>query len=269
MFRSAYRRFTDGHEALVGNLTVVSDGVAGIRWFEINNVTSGTPSFVQQSTYQPDTTWRWMGSAAMDSAGDLALGFSASSAGIYPRIRYAGRLADDPANELAQGETTLFAGQGSQNGSGYRWGDYSDLTVDPSDDCTFWYTNEYYPPGVSSYNWRTRIGSFKFDSCIGQLPPPPPPLPPPPPAPPAPPPPPPWPPPPPLPPPSPPPVKAPCTVPNVIGQTLARAETKIRKAHCRTGKVTRKHASARKRGHVIAQSPRPRRTGSSTATRSI
>ena len=164
MFRSAYRHFSDGHEALVGNMTVASGGVAGIRWFEVNNATSGTPGFVQQSTYQPDSTWRWMGSAAMDGNGDLALGFSASSATINPQIRYAGRLASDPANTLAQGEAHLFDGTGSQTDTVSRWGDYSDMTVDPVDDCTFWYTQEYYQV-TSSFNWRTRIGNFKFPSC--------------------------------------------------------------------------------------------------------
>jgi PASTA domain-containing protein/List-Bact-rpt repeat protein len=164
MFRPAYRRFQDGHEALVGDFTVQSGGVSGIRWFEIDNVTSGTPGFVQQSTYQPDNTWRWLGSAAMDAAGDLAIGFSASSAAINPQIRYAGRLSSDPTNQLAQGEATLYAGTGSQTGSGNRWGDYSDLTVDPSDQCTFWYTNEYYAT-TGPFNWRTRIGSFRFPNC--------------------------------------------------------------------------------------------------------
>ena len=164
MFRLAYRRFGDGHEALVGNFTVSSGGVAGIRWWEITNATSGTPGFVQQGTYQPDSTWRWMGSAAMDTLGDLVVGFSASSSSINPQIRYAGRLAGDPAGTLAQGEATLFSGTGSQTGTGGRWGDYSDLTLDPVDDCTFWYTTEYYST-TSSYNWRTRIGNFKFPGC--------------------------------------------------------------------------------------------------------
>lgn len=164
MFRLAYRRFGDGHEAMVGNRSVSSGGVAGIRWWEINNATSGTPSFVQQGTYQPDSTWRWLGSIAMDTSGDIALGFSASSSTINPQIRYAGRLATDPLGTLAQGEATLFAGTGSQTGTGNRWGDYSDLTVDPVDDCTFWYTNEYYAT-TGSFNWQTRIGSFKFPSC--------------------------------------------------------------------------------------------------------
>src|SRR6266542_1517216 len=110
MFRSAYRRFSDGHEALVGNMTVSSGGVAGVRWFEVTNVTSGAASFVQESTYQPDSTWRWMGSAAMDGNGNLAVGFSASDATLHPQIRYAGRLAGDPQNTLAQGEEHLFDG---------------------------------------------------------------------------------------------------------------------------------------------------------------
>ena len=164
MFRSAYRRFSDGHEALVGNMTVQANGVAGVRWFEVTNVTSGTASFVQQSTYQPDTTWRWMGSAAMDGNGNLAVGFSASDATIHPQIRYAGRLSTDPPNTLGQGEAHLFDGAGSQTDTFSRWGDYSDITVDPVDDCTFWYTQEYYSVN-SSFNWRTRIGNFKFPTC--------------------------------------------------------------------------------------------------------
>ena len=166
MFRLAYRNFGD-HEAVATNYTVSAGGVAGIRWIELRNVTNGPVTVFQQSTYQPDTTWRWMGSAAMDGSGNLALGFSVSSSSVGPGIRYAGRLATDPLNTLGQGEAVLFAGVGSQTGTGNRWGDYSDLTVDPVDDCTFWYTNEYYPSGSSQFNWRTRIGSFKFASCGG------------------------------------------------------------------------------------------------------
>jgi hypothetical protein len=166
MFRLAYRNFGD-HESIVGNYTVSSGGVAGIRWFELRNVTNGPVTKFQESTYQPDTTWRWMGSASMDGSGNLAVGFSASSASIVPALRYAGRLASDPLNTLAQGEAVLFAGQGSQTGTSSRWGDYSDLTIDPVDDCTFWFTSEYYPTGVTQFNWRTRIGSFRFATCGG------------------------------------------------------------------------------------------------------
>jgi uncharacterized repeat protein (TIGR01451 family) len=167
MFRAAYRNLGD-HESLVTNYSVSSGGVAGVRWLEFRNVTFGPITKYQESTYQPDTTWRWMGSAAMDGSGNLAVGFSASSADIHPQLRYAGRLATDPLNTLAQGEATLFAGTGSQRGTSSRWGDYSALTVDPVDDCTFWYTNEYYQT-TGSFNWRTRIGTFKFPQCNAGL----------------------------------------------------------------------------------------------------
>jgi uncharacterized repeat protein (TIGR01451 family) len=167
MFRAAYRNAGD-HESLVTNYSVSSGGVAGIRWMELRNVTAGPVEVYQESTYQPDTTWRWMGSAAMDGSGNLAIGFSASSASISPQIRYAGRLASDPLNTLAQGEATLFAGTGSQMGTSSRWGDYSALTIDPVDDCTFWYTTEYYQT-TSQFNWRTRIGTFKYPQCNAAL----------------------------------------------------------------------------------------------------
>ena len=163
MFRVAYRKFADGHEAVVGNYTVSASGVAGVRWFELRAVTTA-PAVFQESTYQPDTTWRWMGSAAMDFTGNMALGFSASDATINPQIRYAGRLVTDPINTLAQGEAHLFDGTGSQSGNGNRWGDYSAMTVDPVDDCTFWYTQEYFAANGGS--WRTRIGNFKFPQCV-------------------------------------------------------------------------------------------------------
>jgi hypothetical protein len=107
-----------------------------------------------------------MGSAAMDQQGNIALGYSASSASINPQIRYAGRLVTDPVSTLPQAESTLFAGTGSQTGGLNRWGDYSAMTVDPVDDCTFWYTTEYLSAN-GSFNWKTRIGSFKFAGCGG------------------------------------------------------------------------------------------------------
>src|SRR5438046_9785626 len=105
-----------------------------------------------------------MGSASMDGHGNLGIGFGASSSTINPQVRYAARLATDPLNTLAQGEAHLFDGTGSQSGTSNRWGDYSALSVDPVDDSTFWYTNEYYST-TGSFNWRTRIGSFKIASC--------------------------------------------------------------------------------------------------------
>ncbi len=167
MFRLAYRNFGD-HESLVGNWTVKANNVAGIRWFELRGVTAGPVTTFQDSTYQPDTTWRWMGSIAMDKFGNMGLGFSASDATIHPQVRYTGRMSTDPINTMSLGEGHIFDGAGSQTATSNRWGDYSDMTVDPVDDQTFWYTTEYYDT-VSSFNWRTRIGSFKLAGGTGGI----------------------------------------------------------------------------------------------------
>ncbi len=172
MFRAAYRNMGT-YEAVVINHTVSVSGVDGIRWYEVRTP-NATPSVFQQGTFSPDSTYRWMGSIAMDHMGDIAVGYSASSSSVFPSIRYAGRLVGDPLGQLAQGEATLIAGTGSQIDTGARWGDYSDMTVDPTDDCTFWYTTEYIRD-TAQRPWRTRIGAFQFPNCTAQPPPSPPP----------------------------------------------------------------------------------------------
>jgi subtilase family serine protease len=164
MYRLQYHNFGD-HESLVVNQSVDVDGLdhAGIRWYEIRSP-GNNPTIHQQSTYAPDADHRWMGSAAMDRFGNIALGFSVSSASTSPSIRYTGRLADDPPGVMTQGEADLMVGAGSQTHSSGRWGDYSLLAVDPVDQCTFWYTQEYYA-ATSEAGWQTRIGSFAFPSC--------------------------------------------------------------------------------------------------------
>ena len=161
MYRLAYRNFGD-HESLVTNHSVTAGSGVGVRWYEIRGP-AGTPTIFQQGTYAPDSSFRWMGSVAMDRAGDIGVGYSISSSTIHPGIRFTGRLASDPVNTL-QAESVVFDGTGSQTGGLSRWGDYSAMTVDPVDDCTFWYTNEYIPAN-GSFNWHTRIASFKFPSC--------------------------------------------------------------------------------------------------------
>jgi hypothetical protein len=168
MFRLGYRHFADGHESLVVNHSVKAgttrkDQHTGVRWYEIRSPGT-TPVVYQQSTFAPDTSYRWMGSAAMDKQGNLGIGYSVSSSSLFPGIRYTGRLATDPLNTL-QTEATIINGGGSQNGGLNRWGDYSALTVDPADDCTFWYTTEYLQ-NTGSFNWSTRIASFKFPTCL-------------------------------------------------------------------------------------------------------
>jgi subtilisin-like proprotein convertase family protein len=177
MHRLAYRNFGD-HESLVLTHTVNVSGVApatpathhaGIRYYELRRpLPGGSFAVHEQATFAPDADERWMGSAAMDNNGNLAVGYSVSSLITFPSIRYAGRLATDPPNGLFQGETTLLAGTGSQTATQSRWGDYSALTVDPADDCTFWYTTEYLTSlssAISSFGWLTHIGTFSFPSC--------------------------------------------------------------------------------------------------------
>ncbi len=161
MMQLQYRNI-GGVESLWVNHTVVSNNVAGVRWYEVRNLRT-TPTVYQQGTYQPDSNHRWMGALAVDNDGNMAVGYSVSSSAMYPAIRYAGRLATDPLGALSQGETTLIAGTGSQLNGYNRWGDYSSMSIDPVDDCTFWYTTEYYE--TTGNNWQTRVGSFKFPSC--------------------------------------------------------------------------------------------------------
>jgi uncharacterized repeat protein (TIGR01451 family) len=166
MYRLAYRNFGD-HESLVLNhsvaVTVNGAPTSGVRWYEIQNP-GGTPTVAQQSTFAPDANFRWMGSIAMDQVGDIAVGYSVSSSTMFPSIAVAARLASDPPNTLQTPEISVMAGTGSQTNFLTRWGDYSAMQVDPVDDCTFWYTTEYLK-STGSFNWNTRINSFKFDGC--------------------------------------------------------------------------------------------------------
>ncbi len=174
MHRLQYRNFGT-HQSLVTNHTVnVGTGTtqllhqAGVRYYELRNTGAGY-AVNEQATFAPDATNRWMGSAAMDHEGNLAVGYTVSSTTIFPGIRYAGRLAADPPNGLFQGEAVLQAGGFVQTSTNSRWGDYSSTTVDPTDDCTFWHTNEYYATDDPATNaeWHTRVGSFKVNpSCV-------------------------------------------------------------------------------------------------------
>ncbi|HZC07298.1 MAG TPA: hypothetical protein VE338_16810, partial [Ktedonobacterales bacterium] len=168
MYRLSYRNF-GSYESLVVDHAITSGSSTGMRWYEIRSPNS-SPSVYQEGTVAPDASYRWMGSIAQDQSGDIAMGYSVSSSSLHPGISYTGRLATDALNTMPQGETSLIVGGGSQTGSNLsRWGDYSSMTVDPSDGCTFWYTSEYIPAN-GAFNWKTRIGSFKFASCGGSTP---------------------------------------------------------------------------------------------------
>jgi hypothetical protein len=172
MYRVAYRNFPNAnpaHESLVLNHSVSLNGTIGVRWYEIRKP-AGAPVAFQQSTFQPNANFRWMGSIAMDKLGDMAVGYSTSGNGINPQINYTGRLSGDALNTL-QNEAVIQLGGGSQMPTAMfplganRWGDYSSMSIDPEDDCTFWYTNEYLKAD-GNFNWSTRIAKIKFNACM-------------------------------------------------------------------------------------------------------
>jgi hypothetical protein len=161
MYRAQYRNFGN-HQTIMVNHSVDAGGNnhAGIRWYELRK-SNGDWSIFQQGTYAPDAYHRWMGSVAMDGNGNIAMGYSVSGDTIYPSIGITGRHAGDAPGYLTCIEEMVISGSGSQTGES-RWGDYSSLCVDPVDDETFWYTNEYYPVS-SSMTWNTRVASFTIN----------------------------------------------------------------------------------------------------------
>jgi len=170
LFRLAYRNFGD-HESLVTNQSVSAGTgpngeVSGIRWWELRSP-NASPVIFQQGTYAPGLTdgiHRWMGSVAMDGEGNMALGYSAANnaaPAVFPSVNYTGRLAGSTLGTFPLGEGTIIAGTGSQTAGGNRWGDYTSLAIDPTDDLTFWHVNEWVPT-TSASGWRLRVGSFKL-----------------------------------------------------------------------------------------------------------
>src|SRR2546425_268481 len=135
----------------------------GLRWYELRSP-GGTPTVYQQGTFAPgDGNYRWLGSIAMDQVGDIALGYNVSGSNLNPAIRHTGRVPSDALGAM-EAEANIFQGAGSQTSGLSRWGDYSSMSIDPVDDCTFWYVNQYIPSN-GAFNWATHIYSFKFPSC--------------------------------------------------------------------------------------------------------
>jgi hypothetical protein len=168
MYRLSYRNLGT-REALVINHSVTSGSGVGVRWYELTNaagqtLASAPPVVRQQGTFAPTNDFRWMGSAAMDKSGGIAIGYNISnSTTIVPSIRYAYRGPADPLGTLGN-ETTILAGSGIQTATLTRWGDYSTIAIDPVDNCTFIFTSQYQPAN-GNFNWNTWIHSFKLSTC--------------------------------------------------------------------------------------------------------
>lgn len=171
MYRIAYRNFGD-HESLVFNQTVrISPTTdiyrAGVRIYELRRSYGAPFMAIEQSTIGDSSVSRWLGSAAQDNQGNVAVAYSFSNKEKRPAIIYTGKLAADPLGTF-RSEATLIAGTGVQKAFGFRWGDYSGISVDPADDCTFWVTNEYFTQesqDISDFAWLTRIAKFRFPEC--------------------------------------------------------------------------------------------------------
>ncbi len=163
MYRFAIRHFAD-HDRAVFNHAVTSGSSVAVRWYELYDP-AGTVTLNQQGTFAPDSTFRWMGSMAEDKNGDIGLGYSASSSSIHPAVRFTGRVPSDASGTM-ESEASIIEPSGSQTTGLSRWGDYTAMQVDPSDDCTFWYVDQYEQTS-GTYNWHTSISSFAFSGCGG------------------------------------------------------------------------------------------------------
>ena len=172
MYRLPYRNFGGSpvQESLVVSAPTAGSastpGHGAIKWIEFRNAgnSTATPTVFQSGTFDPDTSYRWLPSAAMDKDHNIAIGYSKSSTSVKPGIFMTGRLGTDTLNTMGA-EATVTAGIGSQTANaGNRWGDYSAMTLDPIDQCTFWYTNEYLKTN-GAFNWSTRVATYKFPSC--------------------------------------------------------------------------------------------------------
>jgi hypothetical protein len=165
MYRAMYRNFGTFESIVISHsVDVTGRSVAGVRWSELRDNGSGWV-LNQTGTFAPDTaTNRWLPSIAQDKLGDIAIGYSVSSGTVNPGVRYTSRAAGDPAGTMGA-EQVLVNGGGVQSSSSNRWGDYSSMSVDPSDGCTFWYTTEYYS-NSGSFDFKTRIGAFKVPGCV-------------------------------------------------------------------------------------------------------
>jgi PKD repeat protein len=165
MYRAQYRNFGGTQKIVCVHSIAESSSESALRWYELENNGSGW-SISQQGTYNPDNVSRWNASIAMNELGQIAMGYSVSDgSSTYPGIRYCGQTNGAPDGVMDIAETTIWDGSYSQS-SYNRWGDYANISVDPSDGETFWFTSEY----KSASSHGTRIASFTLGASSNQAP---------------------------------------------------------------------------------------------------
>jgi len=169
MYRVQYRYMNDAGHLILNHTVDAGSGRAGVRWYHLQTDALQEWTVADQGTYAPpDVHHRWMGSAAMDASGNIAVGYSVASSTLFPSIRYTGRLSTDTPGTIPITERGIINGGGSQTNTDGRWGDYSAMSADPSTPGKFWYTQEYYS-STSAANWKTRIGSFSFSNVFSTV----------------------------------------------------------------------------------------------------
>ncbi|RLD50284.1 MAG: hypothetical protein DRJ05_19810, partial [Bacteroidetes bacterium] len=164
MFMAQYRRFS-GYNSAIFNFVVDLDGnddYAGIRWYELRQDNDGDPwEIYQEGTYsQPDGHSAFSGNMCMDGSGNIALAYSVVSSTQYVSLRYTGRNAGDPLGTMTFEEETIA--DGTQSNPSFRYGDYSQMTIDPVDDATFWSIGEYFTGGSR----KNHVGVFQLAAPV-------------------------------------------------------------------------------------------------------
>ena len=165
MSRVVYRRVGSREMLVAAHSVNTSAGGGGVRWYELRLDANRTLRLHQQGTYAPDSLYRWMASPAIDGRGNIGIGYSFGGAPHFAGQRFAARLADDAKGLLTLREAVLAEGEGAQTNT-FRWEDYTQAAVDPTDDCTIWYVGDYLRSGAMSYS--TRIGAFRLPGCHGR-----------------------------------------------------------------------------------------------------
>ncbi len=164
MARVVYRRRGKRESIVAVHSINTAAGKGGVRWYELQPGKDRALRVMQQGTYAPDSSYRWMASPAMDKFGNIGIGYSFGGTPHFAGQRFAGRRVNDPPGLLAQAEVVLAEGQASQLTT-LRWEDYTQTAIDPRDDCTIWYVGDYLKAGASAYS--TRIGAFRLPGCSG------------------------------------------------------------------------------------------------------